>query len=265
MTKKMEKKYIPLAEFFRNTLQDEHILSYEAIENIMGQQLPNAAYLNKSWWTKTKSPLNHYLAWHEADFAVQDIQLGRQITFIRNNAQQTPYARKPSQYNITIRPLEALDARPYINLKTEIYAHAPFEYFEQEEFTMSVQLLKKYMTQWKVAGNSTVLLAIVDGVHAGFVEIFGKETSRQKHIATVRIGVLPAFQRQQIATVLLEKCQIWAKAHQITKLEGYVINDNVATLNLLEKFNFYVEGTRKHAVKINDEFYDEQLLSKILL
>lgn len=265
MTKKMEKKYIPLAEFFRNTLQDELILSYEAIENIMGQQLPNAAYLNKSWWTKTKSPLNHYLAWHEADFIVQDIQLGRQITFIRNNTEQTSYARKQSQHNIIIRTLEALDARPYINLKADIYTQSPFEYFEENEFTMSVQLLKKHMTQWKAAGNSTVLLAIVDGVHAGFIEISGKETSRQQHIANIRLGVLPAFQRKQIATVLLEKCQIWAKAHHITKLEGYVINDNVATLNLLEKFNFYVEGTRKHAVKINDQFHDEQLLSKILL
>ena len=43
MTTKMEKKYIPLAEFFQNSTQPEVTLTYEAIENIMGQELPNAA------------------------------------------------------------------------------------------------------------------------------------------------------------------------------------------------------------------------------
>ena len=34
MTTKMEKKYIPLAEFFQNSTQSEITLTYEAIENI---------------------------------------------------------------------------------------------------------------------------------------------------------------------------------------------------------------------------------------
>lgn len=49
MTKKIEKKYIPLANYFDVALQQEITLSFSELENIMGQALPNAAYLNKSW------------------------------------------------------------------------------------------------------------------------------------------------------------------------------------------------------------------------
>ena len=52
MVKKLEKKYIPLATFFAEASQNEVTLTYTAIENIVGQQLPNAAYLNSSWWKK---------------------------------------------------------------------------------------------------------------------------------------------------------------------------------------------------------------------
>ena len=60
MTKKMEKKYIPLAEFFQNAKQNELTLTYQELENIMGQELPNAAYLNLSWW-KNETAINTLL------------------------------------------------------------------------------------------------------------------------------------------------------------------------------------------------------------
>lgn len=81
MTKKMEKKYIPLANYFEVALQQEITLSFSELENIMGQALPNAAYLNKSWWKKTKPPLSHYLSWTNAGYHVIDIRLGTSVTF----------------------------------------------------------------------------------------------------------------------------------------------------------------------------------------
>ena len=77
----MEKKYIPLAAFFQKCNETNVTLTFEALENIMGQELPNAAYLNASWWKKTKPPLTHYLSWAEADYNVIDVKLGRSITF----------------------------------------------------------------------------------------------------------------------------------------------------------------------------------------
>ena len=85
MTKTMEKKYIPLASFFQITTHNEITLSFNALENIIGQSLPNAAYLNMSWWKKTKPPLSHYLSWTNSGFYVVDVKLGASVTFCRNH------------------------------------------------------------------------------------------------------------------------------------------------------------------------------------
>ena len=71
--KKMEKKYIPLAQFFETCTQNTFSLTYEEIQNIMGHELPNAAYLNVSWWKKTKAPSTHYFAWTNYNYQVINV------------------------------------------------------------------------------------------------------------------------------------------------------------------------------------------------
>ena len=264
MTKKMERKYIPLAEFFRNTLQNEITLSYEELENITGQQLPNAAYLNTSWWTKTKSPLNHYLAWLDADFTVVNVQLGTSISFLRNGVKRANETENGYRANTVIRPIDLLDARPFINLQSAIFNTATYEYYVQNEYTMSVQQIKKNMSAWKNSNNTTVLLAIFKGQHAGYINIMGGRTQRQSHVATIRFGVLPQFEQKGIAENLLEKSIIWAKAHNITKLEATVVTENEQANKLLKKFGFELEGTRKSALRIDEQYFDEHYYSKIL-
>ena len=68
--KKMEKKYIPLAQFFETCTDNTFTLTYDEIQNIMGHELPNAAFLNSSWWKKTKAPSTHYFAWTNSNYQV---------------------------------------------------------------------------------------------------------------------------------------------------------------------------------------------------
>ena len=146
MTTKMEKKYIPLAEFFHNSTQAEITLTYEAIENIMGQELPNAAYLNLSWWKKTKPPLTHYLSWHNADYNVIDVKLGRSITFSRlQNKESVDEIEGSNKHTYIIRSIEMDDARSFINLQETIFSECDFEYFSANEQNLTVQQVRKCM------------------------------------------------------------------------------------------------------------------------
>ena len=81
----MEKKYLPLATFFTNIQDDTISLTYSEIENIMGHQLPNTAYLNSSWWKKEKLPFTHYEAWKNAGYKVSTINVGVSITFMKDS------------------------------------------------------------------------------------------------------------------------------------------------------------------------------------
>lgn len=89
----IEKKYIPLDNYFHVLKEPVIQLSFSEIETIIGQKLPNAAYLNRSWWTKTKPPLQHFLAWTEKNYFVSKVQFGFYVQFERS-AQQVQQKNK---------------------------------------------------------------------------------------------------------------------------------------------------------------------------
>ncbi|WP_431028254.1 GNAT family N-acetyltransferase [Lysinibacillus sp. LZ02] len=266
MTKKMDKKYIPLAEFFQNSTQPEMTLTYEAIENIMGQGLPNAAYLNLSWWKKTKPPLTHYLAWLNAEYNVVDVKLGRSVTFSRlqkNNNGDTGDGTNNQTY--IIRTIETDDARAFINLQETIFSECDFEYFNANEQNLTVQKLRKAMMEWRKVKTSTILLCIVNGEFAGYTLINGNISARTKHVASLRIGVAQAFQRTGIGSALLTQAERWAKEHEIQRLEVQILAHNEHARSLFEKHGYVCEGTRKNAFKLQNETFDELYYSKIFM
>ena len=265
MTTKMEKKYIPLAEFFQNSTQPEITLTYEAIENIMGQELPNAAYLNLSWWKKTKPPLTHYLSWHEAGYNVVDVKLGRSITFSRlQNKEGGDEVEGSNKHTYIIRSIETDDARSFINLQECIFNECDFEYFQANEQNLTVQQIRKCMTEWRKVKTSNILLCIVNGEFAGYALIKGNNSSRTKHVAALRIGVVEAFQSIGIGSALLNQAEQWCLSHQIERLEASILAHNEKAKSLFEKHNYTCEGVRKSSFKLHDELFDELYYSKFL-
>lgn len=265
MSKKMEKKYIPLATFFQSATQNEMTLTFEALENIMGQALPNAAYLNMSWWKKTKPPLTHFLAWTNADYHVVDVKLGSNITFSRLNPLENNDADEAKNANaFVIRSIETEDARPYINLLEEIYSETDYLPYETETRQLTVQGVRKMMGEWRKAKNSTVLLCIFNGQFAGFLALTGNEASRRQHVAHVEIGVKKAFQQQEIATALVQAAEQWATDRNISRLELSVSANNEAARRFFAKNNFDEEGARKQSMLVGDTFVDEVFMSKLL-
>lgn len=266
MTKKMEKKYIPLAEFFQNATQGEITLTYDAIENIMGQELPNAAYLNLSWWKKTKPPLTHYLTWVNSEYNVIDVKLGRSVTFSRLNPINEGLETEGNVVKNTfiIRSIETDDARAFINLQEEIFAESQFAYYGPNEQGLTVQQIRKMMAEWRKQKNSTIFMCILNGEFAGYASIRGHVATRKNHIATVRLAVKQQFEKIGIGSALLSQCETWAKELGIQRLEADIMSHNEKALALFNKHDFIVEGTRQQAVKINEQFYDEVHYGKII-
>lgn len=266
MTKKMEKKYIPLANYFEVALQQEITLSFSELENIMGQALPNAAYLNRSWWKKTKPPLSHYLSWTNAGYYVIDVKLGTSVSFSRTQMRTTSNISKddenPSAY--IIRAIEASDARSFIHLQEEIFQQTDFMYNMENELDLTVQQLRKDLINWKQLKNRTILLCILNGNFAGYAVIHGYKHSKAKHVASVRLAVKEEHQRQGIGSELMKAVEQWSKQRDISRLEVSVMEHNDCALHLFKKLNFKQEGIRQNAIKLNGTFINEYSLSKIL-
>lgn len=267
MTKKMEKKYIPLANYFEVALQQEITLSFSELENIMGQALPNAAYLNKSWWKKTKPPLSHYLSWTNADYYVIDVKLGTSVTFSRKQTksiENSPSKNEENPSAYIIRGIEASDARSFILLQEEIFQQTDFMYNVQNELDLTVQQLRKNLTYWKQLKNRTVLLCVLNGIFAGYAVVHGYKQLKARHVASVHLAVKEEYQQKGIGSALMKAVESWSKQHDISRLELSVMEHNNVALHLFSKIGFKQEGIRQNAIKLNDTYVNEYSFSKIL-
>lgn len=263
MDKKLEKKYIPLAEFFKNCTQSQIKLTFEAIQNIMGQDLPNAAYLNASWWKKTKPPLTHFLAWVDSEYYVVDVKLGHAITFSKLKHKQSNDTSK-QKHTFIIRQIESDDARNYINLLNKIYGESPFEYYSKDEIDLTVQYIRKTLTEWRKNKNSNVFICIVDGNIAGYAEVLGNHAPKKRHVATVRIGVIEQFQHIGMGNALLNYAEKWATNHSISRLQAYIHSQNTHAIKLFSNQKYILESTLQNAFLTDESFADELLLAKLL-
>ena len=266
MIKKLDKKYIPLASFFAEVEQSEVTLTYTAMENIMGQQLPNAAYLNSSWWKKTKPPASHFLAWLDFEYTVKEIDLGRSVTFVKALSETDVDSPSTKPENIlVIRPVDLEDARSIINLHKIIDAESDFMLFGKDERNTSVQSIRKSMGEWKKTKNSGMFVGILNGEFAGFLLLLGGLSPRTHHRASLVIGVQKEFHGKGVGTSLMMKAESWAQDVFITRLELTVVEKNEPAISLYKKMGYTVEGTRSNALFIDEEYVDELYMGKNLL
>ncbi|MGX9136282.1 N-acetyltransferase family protein [Rummeliibacillus sp. JY-2-4R] len=267
MEKTIEKKYIPLAAYFEALMQDQITLTFSEIETIMGQPLPNASYLNKSWWMKTKPPLKHFTAWTEYGYHVTDIKLGYHITFEKpsTNLENSIVDSLSIHPTYIIRPIELDDAREVIRLYQQLFVESDYMVYGDKDHSFSVQGFRKLITNWKATNSAIILVAIINGEIGGAISILVNRAIRKIHCASITIGVLEKFANNSIGTSLISEAERWARTHNISRLELSVIESNQKAISLFEKFGFTVEGKRYKSVKINSSYEDELYMGKLFI
>lgn len=261
-----DKKYISLSQYFSNADCTKIVLTFNEIEQIMGHQLPNAAYLNKSWWKKTKAPAKHFRAWANAGYTVQEIENGRSVTFVKATSSSLSSSAHTStpQDILLVRQAGHDDARSFITLQQTVEAESKFMLYGKNERSVSTQSVRKRMAEWKKSGRSAIFIAILNGNHAGYLLFIGNEAERAAHRASLVIGVLSSCQKKGVGFALLKKAEDWARQHDISRLELTVASANTAACSLYEKAGYEVEGIRKQALLIEGNYHDELYMAKLL-
>ncbi|ANU26474.1 GNAT family N-acetyltransferase [Planococcus versutus] len=266
MTVLLEKKYIPLANYFAGATNSSIKLTFSEIEQIMGQNLPNAAYLNKSWWKKVKAPAKHFHAWLDAGYYVSNVEPDRFVVFERIDASTGNGIDDDDddQDILLIRTAEHGDARTLAALQKLVESESDFMLYAKDERTQSTQKVRKQIIEWKQSGHSVIIVAILNGQHVGFLTIMGNDAKRAAHRATIDLGLQKDAQGKGIAQSLLKKAEEWARAKEITRLEVTVVEENEAARKLYEKTGFHSEGIREKSMMIDDKPHNELYLTKFL-
>ncbi|WP_165775525.1 GNAT family N-acetyltransferase [Chryseomicrobium excrementi] len=264
MARTTEAKYLPLYDFFKKTNQKTVKLTFDQMEAILGQPLPNAAYLSRSWWKKNKPPAQHYFAWNDNGYGISEIELSQYVIF-QNSIHEHETSVEPEKQDILIiREAETEDARAFIQLQEAIYSETDFMLYGKSEQKQSVQGIRKRLEEWKLARNSNLFLAILNGEYAGYLVVIGGPSPRASHRASIVIGVKQQFSNKGIASTLMYHGENWAKDVGIEKLELTVIKENVIAQKLYNKLGFELEGTRKNALRIHGNYVDEFYMGKMI-
>ena len=109
--------------------------------------------------------------------------------------------------------------------------------------------------------------AEVDGKWVGMIGAYQDEKQKVKHIMNVvSFYVLPDFRGRGIGRALLHEVVDQAKrAPGIKKFELGVITTQEAAYQLYLSLGFKKIGTKKHAVRVGDKYFDEFLMEKMFL
>ena len=112
--------------------------------------------------------------------------------------------------------------------------------------------------------NSVMILAKDGNKIVGMVSLSGESKVRIKHRSNLGISVLKEYWHQGIGSSLLAAAIGYAIENDIEIIELEVITTNVNAIKLYEKFGFETIGIYENYFKIDDEYYDAQLMNLYL-
>lgn len=164
-----------------------------------------------------------------------------------------------------IREVIPEDAENLVSLIKKVESEAEFMLMEEGERKTSPEQQLKRLEQMEKESNSTIFVVEKeDGKLVGYLIAIGGNVRRNKHNAYLVIGLLQEYRRIGIGTKLFQRLEEWAKTHNILRLELTVVTQNVAGVSLYKKMGFEIEGTKRNSLLINDTFFNEYYMSKLV-
>jgi RimJ/RimL family protein N-acetyltransferase len=166
---------------------------------------------------------------------------------------------------ITIRAIQESDAAAFLALRTQLDGESRFMMLEPGERGQDLERQRAQLRSVLASDNDMIWLAITgDQQLAGYLEAEGGRFRRNRHVATLIVGVLHAYQGQGIGSRLFQGLESWAGEAGIQRLELTVMVHNEAAYALYDKMGFSVEGRRRRSLWVDGEFVDEYSMAKLL-
>jgi RimJ/RimL family protein N-acetyltransferase len=166
--------------------------------------------------------------------------------------------------DVVIRTITPEDAEALLRLQHQLDGETKFMLLEPGERTTTVEKARENIQRVLDQTNGTILVAEHDDNLIGYLYANGGGARRNSHTVYLVIGILQAYTGQGIGTRLFEELERWAREKGLHRLELGVMTPNTAGIALYTKMGFVIEGTRKHAYRVDGEWVDEYLMGKVL-
>ncbi len=165
---------------------------------------------------------------------------------------------------INIRPVTVDDAKVFLELRKRIDEETKFMMLEPGERQTTIEQERERLNTIFATDNKTVFLAEDNSQLVGFLWANGGDYRRNHHTVHIVIGLRQSYIGRGIGTRLFTACEHWARERGLHRLELTVMTHNALGLALYRKMGFEIEGTAKHAMRVDGEYVDLYYMSKLL-
>lgn len=166
---------------------------------------------------------------------------------------------------MSIRSANESDSALLIKLFQSLDQESSFMLLDPSERDLSLDNQEKQMLGF-VDSNSQVMFVkeAENSELSGFIVGVAGNFMRNKHSLYCVIGVKEDYHSRGIGKALLTKLEIWAKEHNIHRIELTVMEHNTKAIKLYESFGFVHEGIKRDSIRIAGKFINELYMSKLL-
>lgn len=165
---------------------------------------------------------------------------------------------------LVVREIAEIDAQDFLTLCQTLDKETEFMMLEPGERMMSVEEQRIRIQEALFHVNQTILVAEYDGRLVGYVAALGGHWERNRHTATLIIGILQGYTGIGLGTRLMNAVEAWARQKGLHRLELTVMTHNEVALSLYDKMGYGIEGTKRDSLCIDGEFVDEYYMAKLL-
>ncbi|HDR3886749.1 TPA: GNAT family N-acetyltransferase [Bacillus cereus] len=163
-----------------------------------------------------------------------------------------------------IREIRVEDAASFLQLSKQLDEETKFMLYEPGERKTTVEQQEKMVHRFIENEYATIFVAVEDDRVIGFILANGNDVQRKRHVATIVIGILQEYSGRGIGTSLFKEVEMWARLHDVWRLELTVMAHNTRAQALYKKAGFEQEGVKKASLIIDGKDVDEYYMAKLL-
>ena len=163
-----------------------------------------------------------------------------------------------------IREVHIKDAQSLLALNHQLDQETKFMMLEPGERTTTVAQQAQIIESFNESKSKVMFVLSDDDDVYGFVVGVGHTANRNKHAMYCVIGLVKAVAGHGYGKKLLKQLEIWAISHDFTRIELSVMCHNERAYRLYLSCGFEVEGIKRNALRVDDQYVDEYYMSKIM-
>lgn len=163
-----------------------------------------------------------------------------------------------------IRKVRLEDAEGLAKLINQVEEETDFMLYGAGERQMNQDIAAKMIGAFSAQRNSAIFVAEMGNELAGYLLLIGGASPRNRHAASLVIGILQNASGQGLGSDMMASAFQWAKEAGLSRIELTVMQHNERAQRLYRKVGFEQEGVKRNSLLVHGEYVDELIMAKLL-